>query len=90
MAKKKQVEKSDWMDQKIQAINDSKMPEAQKHALLKEIGALPDKDGGITFAVYAKIKGISKERHKAMMSFPKAVGVEKASVEEWNEIFKNF
>ena len=92
MAKKKQVEPSDWLEQKIKAINESKMPESQKMDLLKEIGAIQEQDdeGKVPFAVYAKVKAIGKDLHKAMLVYPKAAGVEKATIAEWSEIFKNF
>lgn len=91
MAKKKQVEEN-WLESKIKAINESKMPELQKNKLLKEIGALSEEsnEGKIPFLVYAKIKAIGVELQKAMTAYPKAKGVVKATIAEWNEIFKNF
>jgi len=88
MAKKKQVEPSDWLDSKIKAIGESKMPEAQKTALLKEIGALSeDSEGKVSFIIFAKVKKIEDSIHKAMMAYTK---IQSATIAEWEQIFKKF
>ena len=81
-----------FLEKKIKAINESQMPEEQKIALLKEIGAIKEEstDGKIPFIIYAKVKKIGTDRHKAMLAYPEATGVSLASIEEWDEIFKNF
>jgi hypothetical protein len=84
---KKNVEPID----KAQIIRDSKMPEEQKLNSLKKIGAIPDKgEEGITFGVYAKVRKINASRHKAMMAYPKAKDIRLATLQEWDEIFKDF
>jgi hypothetical protein len=88
-AEKKQ--EASWLDKKIEAIKKSAMPEEQKQALLVEIGAVKDvPQEGIPFHVYAKIKGIPEEKHKAHLAFPKAKDVRLASPVQWDEIFKGF
>lgn len=90
-AKKEAVEGADWIEQKAQAIRDSKLPESQKHSMLKEIGAIKGEDvEEISFAVYAKTKGIPKDRHAAMKAYPAAKGVKSAPMAKWEEIFKSF
>jgi hypothetical protein len=86
------VAESSWLEKKIKAINESAMPEAQKKALLKEIGAIHDEsaDGKIPFNVYARIRKIEIGRQKAMMAYPKARLKNMNSLEEWDQIFKEF
>lgn len=76
---------------KIKRIMDSKMPEAQKQACLREL--MPKgkaKMEGMPFNVYARIKKIPKTKHKAMQSYPKAKNVSLATIEKWDEIFTDF
>ena len=86
------VKESSWLEKKIKAINDSAMPESQKKALLKEIGAIRDEstDGMIPFNVYARIRKIEIGRQKAMMAYPKAKIKSMASLEVWDQIFTEF
>lgn len=81
-----------FMTKKAQAIAESKMPEAQKIACLKEIGAIPEEtlEGKVSFGVYAKVKKVEVSRHLAMKAYPKAKQVRLATLEEWDEIFKEF
>lgn len=81
-----------FLDKKIQAINESQMPEEQKIALLKKLGVIKEEslEGKVPFIIYAKVNKISSEQHKAMLAYPKATGVSLASIEEWNLIFKEF
>lgn len=75
---------------KAQEILDSNMPKWKKDEYLEQLGKVKQKKSGIPFPVYAKIKKIPQHLHKAMLVFPKAKGVELASLEEWDQIFKNF
>lgn len=86
------VPESSFLDNKIAAVNESAMPEAQKIALLKKIGAIKEDstDGKVPFIIYAKIKKISVDQHKAMLAYPKAKGVSLAPINQWEEIFKEF
>jgi len=78
-------------DEKIKAIQDSKMPESQKNAYLKEMGVVVEAvQEGVPFSVFAKIKNIPGTMHKAMMVYPKVKGVRLASVQKWEELLKDF
>ena len=83
---------SSILEKKAQAILDSKMPEEQKQAYLKQIGWItPASDEGkVTFATYAKVRKISKDRMSALSHYPKAKSVRLATLEDWDNIFKNF
>jgi hypothetical protein len=82
----------DVLEAKAQAILDSKMPEAQKMQYLKAIGWIkePSDQGKVMFATYAKIRKIAKDRLSALEHYPKAKSVRLATLEEWDNIFKNF
>lgn len=86
------VKESSWLEKKIKAINESAMPDSQKKALLKEIGAVSveSMEGKIPFAVYARVRKIEIGRQKAMLAYPKAKATSVASLEEWDMIFKEF
>lgn len=84
-------EKAFDVSKKEAAIKASAMPQDQKDALLKKIGLSADKvEQGVDFAVYAKIRKISKEQIKAMSVYPAAKKIRLATFKEWDEIFKNF
>jgi hypothetical protein len=80
------------LEKKAQAILDSKMPEDQKQAYLKSIGWTkePSHHGKVTFATYAKIRKVTKDRLSALAHYPQAKSVKMATLEEWDNIFKNF
>ena len=80
------------LEKKAQAIMDSKMPEAQKQAYLKSIGWTkePSHHGKVTFATYAKIRKVEKDRLSALSYYPQAKSVRLATLEQWDNIFKNF
>ena len=86
------VESGFSLEKKAKAILDSSMPEEQKTAYLKQIGWIvaPSSDGKVTFATYAKVRGIEKGRQSALMAYPKAKNIRLAALEEWDEIFKKF
>jgi hypothetical protein len=86
------VSEQSWIEKKIAAINASAMPEAQKDALLKEIGAIKPEvlKGQVPFSIYAKIRKIKADKHQAYLAYPKAKSVRLASLEDWDEIFKGF
>lgn len=76
-------------DKKVEAINNSQMPEAQKAEYIRSLKPKVEVQG-IPFSVYAKVRKIEKSRLKAMLAYPKAKDVRLASLEDWDEIFKNF
>lgn len=80
------------LEKKAKAIMDSKMPEEQKQAYLKSIGWTkePSHHGKVTFATYAKIRKVAKDRLSALSHYPQAKSVRLATLEEWDNIFKNF
>lgn len=80
------------LEKKAKIIMDSKMPEEQKTAYLKQIGWIkePSDKGKVTFATYAKVRKIEKDRQSALAHYPKAKNVRLATLEEWDNIFKNF
>lgn len=78
---------------KADLIRNSKMPDAQKEACLREIGEIKDKPfnpNEVTFHVYATVRKIPVDMQKAMLVYPKANGVRLATLTEWDEIFKQF
>jgi hypothetical protein len=78
------------VDAKIKTVMESKLPSHQKEALVQKLRPVPTEEGRVVFSVYAKIKGIKKELWVAMQAYPKAKGVGKATVKQWDEIFKDF
>jgi hypothetical protein len=78
------------LDKKIAAIEASNLPDSQKAEYLKSLGIGVVKESGVTFSVYAKVRKIEQSRHSAMLAFPKAKGIRLASLEKWDEIFKEF
>lgn len=77
---------------KAKAIMDSAMPEDQKMAYLREIGAVAKEDltNKVGLDVYFTVKKIDRMCHGAMKVYPKAVGIRLATIEQWDEIFKDF
>ena len=88
----KDSDPKDDMTKKVKTIIESRMPEEQKKIYLKQIGAVKEEDyeGKVSFGVYAKAKKIEISRHLAMKAYPKAKIVRLATLEEWDEIFKEF
>lgn len=79
------------LETKVEEILHSKMPQKQKEASLKKIGAVTDKKAeGVSFEVYAKIRKIDIGRHRAMLAYPKAKNIRLATLKQWDEIFKDF
>jgi len=79
------------LEDKIKTIQDSRMPESQKAEYIERL--IPKKDENVNripFSVYVKIRKIRKALVSGMIAFPKAKGVTVASLEEWDEIYKNF
>jgi hypothetical protein len=84
-------EKATPMEQKIKSIVDSKMPESQKQEYLKSLNPEIDSgEGKMPFHIYARIRKIVPSMHKAYMVYPKAKAVKMATLEQWDEIFKEF
>ena len=78
---------------KADAIRNSNMPEAQKEKYLRAIGAIAEKafdPSEVDFSVYATVRGISVDRKKAMLVYPQASGVKRATLQKWDEIFSKF
>jgi hypothetical protein len=88
--KKKAPQKKFSKEEKIKAIKSSKMPDSQKQAYISELEGEKVEKKGVPYAVYAKVKGIPSDMQKAMLAFPKAKGIEVATLKQWDEIFKDF
>ncbi len=74
-------------------IRNSKMPEWQKREALIAIGVLkspPEPVGKVSFKVYAKVKKIHPDMHRAMLAYPSVKGVDLATLKEWDEKLKGF
>lgn len=78
------------LQKKIADIEASSLPESQKREYLKSLGVGVEKESGVPFSVYAKARKIEASRQKAMLAYPKAKGVRLASLQKWDEIFKDF
>jgi len=79
------------LEDKIKTIQESRMPEQQKAAYIEMLTPKNDENvNRIPFAVYVKIRKIRKTLMSGMIAFPAAKGVTVASLEEWDEIYKNF
>lgn len=88
-SKKEVVEKKG--KSKKDQILESKMPEEQKRQMLIEIGEIEiAQEIGVEFIVYAKIKQLSSAMTKAMAASAKVKTIRLASIEDWNEILKDF
>ena len=78
---------------KAKEVMDSKMSDSEKkryliHLGVENEGELAEKV--VSFGVYAVIKKIPAHLQSAMKAYPKAKGIETASVKQWEEIFKSF
>ncbi len=91
MSKKKEF-LAEPEESKVEKIKNSKMPEEQKQALLKEIGAIEEtsEESGVSFVIYAKIKKLSSSMTKALAASKRVKNVRLASIEEWDLITKDF
>ena len=78
------------VETKIAKIEASKMPDAQKAELVKKLKDEASTDSLISFAVYAQRKKIKVYLRDPMKSYPPAKGVDRATFEGWEEIYKNF
>jgi hypothetical protein len=79
------------VEAKIKKIEASKMPDAQKKEYIAKLkGEQAPKGDGVTFVVYANVRKIKESLRPGMLAFPKAKGVLRATLHEWDEIFKGF
>ncbi len=77
------------IDEKIEDIKNSKMPEWQKEKYIQSL--LPkEEEKGIPFHIYAKLKGIKPTAVAAMKVYPKATGIRLATMERWDKLFEGF
>jgi len=90
-AEEKSVEEAAPMS-KADQIRASALPEHKKQEYLKMIGESKEvfDEKKVSFDVYAQVAGIKPAMKKALLVFPKAVGIKSATLEEWKEIFKDF
>ena len=72
------MEIKEKVQQVVEAVSSAVSPSADKA------------EGKLPFSVYARIRGIDSSLHKAMLRYPPAKGKEKASLTEWDELFKSF
>jgi len=79
------------VEKKIKIIEDSKMPDWQKKECIAglERKELPEGEK-VSFNTYAAVKCIGATLKDGMRAYPGAKGVIKASVHEWDEIYKKF
>jgi len=80
------------IEKKIEEIEASKMPTDQKRSYINELSKKTEvaATNKIPFGVYVKIKSVRKCLWSGMLTYPKAVGVKFATIQEWDEIFKGF
>ena len=79
------------VDAKVKSIMESRLPDSEKQAYLVRLGVVKEEEQtGVPFKVWAKIRKISHNLHEAMMVSPRAKGREKASLQEWDQLFKDF
>ena len=87
---KKEKRKVD-LDAKIKKIEASNMPEAQKVEYIAKLkGEAAESGDKVTFAAWANVRKIKESLRPGMLAFPKAKGVLRASMHEWDEIYKGF
>lgn len=85
------IDEGDAVKKKIEEILASRLPEKQKEEYIERLTAKKVENvNRVPFAVYAKIKKIKPNLISGMVAYPKANGVVLASLEEWDEIYKNF
>lgn len=79
------------VEDKVKTILDSAMPQYQKDAYVKSLTTNKKivKDG-ISFGVYAKLRNIESVMSAGMKLYPKAVGVSLATLDQWDEIFRDY
>jgi len=79
------------LDDKTKKILESKMPEKDKKDYLVRLGVIEkEKQSGVPFKIWAKVRKIPKHLHEAMMVHPKAKGLRVAELKQWDDIFKDF
>jgi len=81
------------IEKKAAAIRDSKMPELQKEAYLRKIGALKADDvdvKAVPLAVWVSVRKKDRGMLSAYAAYPRAKSVRLATPKEWDEIFKDF
>lgn len=77
------------MDDKIQTIINSRMPEKQKEEYIQSLLPVVE-EKGIPFHIYVKVKGIVPTVAAGMRAYPKASGIKLATIERWDKIFEGF
>ena len=78
---------------KADEVRASKLPQHKKDEYLARLAgekAAANNEEQITLDVYLAVAGIKPGHKKAMLVYPKAKGVQKATLAEWKEIFKGF
>ena len=79
------------IDSKIEKIKESSLPASQKREMigkLLEKKNITQKGNRISFSVYANLKNIKDGIRPGMIAFAKQTKM--ATVQEWDEIFKDF
>ena len=89
----KKTTKSFDVKAKAEQIKKSNMSESEKKRYLIQLGI--EEDGAkvekaVPFSIYATVKKIPQGLRGAMQVYPAAKGVEKASLKQWDEIYKDF
>jgi predicted S18 family serine protease len=84
---KKKVKKVD----KIEAIKNSKLPDAEKEAYISRLeGKKEDCSKDISFEVYASIKNFRSGELAGKKALARSKGVVKKKRKEWDDFFKKF
>ena len=78
------------IDKKKRAIMSSKMPQWQKDEYLAKLRGRPASEKRVAFNVYARVKNLKDGFKAPMLAYPAAKGVESATVQEWDKLFKDF
>ena len=86
----KEKERSFDVEAKIKKIEESKMPDEQKETLVRDLKISESEGAAISFAVYCQRRNVAPHVRVPMQSYPKAKGMKMASLEAWDEVYKNF
>jgi hypothetical protein len=80
------------LEKKMEAIKTSKLPDKEKEAFIARLTASSKGEdvNAVTFDVYVRIKKVRPSLHPGMLAYPKVKGVKMATVQQWDEIFRNF
>ena len=77
------------VDAKIEEIMQSKLSQSQKDEYVSKLKS-PDSGNEISFGIYANMRNVKPAVRQAMQAHPMGKSVKSATVERWDEIYRDF